>query len=493
MAAAHFPDCYSDPLAGVVSLERRHFFAREWHYSLLKILGKTVTTIKGLVTGLVLVLLNTTAFGDEIADRLAAVPNPRTNFGWVADPAGVIAKRTGDINQLLTKLERDTSTEIAVAVLPTIGHLDPKSFAVALMEHWKVGKAGKDNGILVLHVLDQRRIEIETGYGLEGTLPDAKIHWILQEIAIPFFKKDSIADGHYEVVRALVRAVEQPQIKRTDLISSLVTQPGSTTDIVPDRGGRDDIAVKYSTLSEHVVYGKWTPIVLLALGTAAYLWIAGWYRTRSRDKAPYAKYQLFNSGISRLQYVSLLPVAAAALVFEHSQTATFFSPIPVLLLLGFVMLRQRSSALKSLRDEPRICHCGKSMRRLDEHQDDAYIEKGNVAEESIGSVDYDVWLCDDGHSAIESYKGRSPAAACSQCSYQTYRVTNTSTLHPATTVSAGLREITYTCANCQYQKIDKVIIPVITNSSGRSGSGSGRSSGSFGGGRSGGGGAGSSY
>jgi uncharacterized protein len=134
------------------------------------------------------------------------------------------------------------------------------------------------------------------------------------------------------------------------------------------------------------------------------------------------------------------------------------------------------------------------MHRLDEQQDDAYIEKGNIAEESIGSVDYDVWLCDDKHSVIESYQGKSPAAACSQCHYRTYRVTDTRTLYSATTVSTGMREITHTCANCQYTKIDNVVIPVIATSSNRSSGGSsGRSGGSFGGGRSGGGGAGSSY
>jgi uncharacterized protein len=449
--------------------------------------------MKGLLTALLLVSLNVSAFGDEVADRLATVPNPRLNFGWVADPAGVIANRKAEINQLITKLERDTSAEVAVAVLPTIGHLDAKSFAVALMERWKVGKAGKDNGVLVLHVLDQRRVEIETGYGLEGTLPDLKVRWIIQEIAAPFFNKDSIADGHYEIVRALIRGIEQPQIKHTDLISSFVTQPGSTIDNMPDRGGRDDIAIKYSSLSEHVYYGKWTPIVLLVLGGSVYLWISTWVWSRSKGKEPYAKYQLFNSGVSRVQYVSLLPLTASALVFESARNGTFYSPLPVLLVLGLAMLWRRTTVLKALRNEPRICHCGKPMHRLDEQQDDAYIEKGNVVEESIGSVDYDVWLCDDAHSAIESYKGQSPAAACSQCHYRTYRVTGTRTLYPATTASTGLREITCTCANCNYQKIDNVIIPVIATTSGRSSSSSGSSTGSFGGGRSGGGGAGANY
>lgn len=438
------------------------------------------------------------AYSDELADRLADVPNPRVLGGWVSDPASVIAGRIPEINELIAGLEKSTSAEIAVVVLPTIGAMAPKDFAVALLKHWGIGKAGKDNGVLVLHVLDQRRIEIETGFGLEGILPDAKAHWITEEIAIPFFKKESIADGHYEVVRALVRAIEHPDISHKDLVAPLITQPGETTNEIPRVNERDAISLKHASAPTRFFHGLWhniwTSIILIALGGGIYLWVTGWYLSRAKGKEPYAKYQLFNSGLSRLQYLSLLPIAASALIFESSRNGSFFSPLPILFALGFAMLRRRSSVLKSLRDQPRICQCGKTMRRLDEQQDDAYIEKGNVAEESIGSVDYDVWLCECSKSAIESYKGKSPAAACSQCHYRTYRVTNTHTLYPATTVSTGMREITHTCANCQHTIVDRTVIPVIATSSSQSrGSSSGRSAGSFGGGRSGGGGAGSSY
>jgi uncharacterized protein len=131
--------------------------------------------MKALLAALLL-LAAPIAFGDELADRLAAVPNPRLHFGWVADPAGVIAKRSGEMNQLIAALEKETSAEIAVVVLPTIGEIVPKDFAVALLKKWGVGKADKKNGVLVLHILDQKRIEIETGYGMEGILPDAKCH-----------------------------------------------------------------------------------------------------------------------------------------------------------------------------------------------------------------------------------------------------------------------------------------------------------------------------
>jgi uncharacterized membrane protein YgcG len=289
-----------------------------------------------------------------------------------------------------------------------------------------------------------------------------------------------------------VRAIQHPETKRADLISQLVTQPGATTEKLPQLASRDAIAVEYAATNK-IGYGLWVSIALLAIGGIIYFWVAGWFQKRSKNLAPYAQYQLFKSGIARLQYLAALPIAASALVFEGTRTGTFFSPLPVLLVIGFALLRRRSKVLRSLRDAPRTCSCGKTMRRLDERDDDAYIEKGNIAEESIDSVDYDVWLCECGQSAIESYQGKSPAEACAQCHYRTYRVTNARTLYSATTSSTGMREVTHACAHCNFTQISQVVIPVVASSSSRSGGSSGRSGGSFGGGRSGGGGAGSSY
>jgi uncharacterized protein len=436
------------------------------------------------------------ASADELTDRLAAVPNPRIANGWVADPANLIAARHADINGLLTDLEQRTSVEVAVVILPTIGQLVPKDFAVALFQHWGIGKAGKDNGLLVLHVLDQRRIEIETGYGMEGVLPDVKCFWITEEVAVPFFKQGSFADGHYEVVRALIRGVEQPEIKRVDLLSPWITKPGDSVDAVPTIPEYDTLGLKYASPSERTLHSRWTPWVLIAIGALIYVAVMFIYRWRAIGMTPYDKYQLFAGGVARLQYASALPVGAAALVAEYSRTDTFFSAVPALVaaLLGTGWRRKKT--LRALRDAPRKCECGKTMQRVSEREDDAYLEKGNVAEEDIQSMDYDVWKCACGRSMTEAYKGNagSGVMACPVCTYKTFRVTSRRTVRAATTASTGLEEITYSCQHCRHSdRINKAIERVGSSSSGSGGSSSSRSSGSFGGGRSGGGGAGSSY
>jgi uncharacterized protein len=439
-----------------------------------------------------LTLVTPVAHCDELADRLAAVSNPRDAGVWISDPANVIARRKDEINRLIGDLERETSAEVAVVVLPTIGRLVPKDFAVALLAKWGVGKAGKDNGVLVLHILDQRRIEIETGYGMEGILPDAKCHWITEEIAVPYFKKDSFADGHYEVIRALAHAIKQPDISHQNLVSGLTTQPGATVDPVPDIPARDTIALKYAGLPERFFYSALAPIVLLAIGIALYFVIAAAFRSRSQGRSLYEKYNLYNGAGTKLQYAAGIPAAASAYVAEYAHNGTFFSVAPAFVGALLLTFWRRRRVLKELRDTPRTCECGKTMRRLSEQDDNAHIATGNVAEETLGSMDYDVWVCDCGKSSIEAYKGSTAAEICPTCRFKTYRVTASHIVTAATTVSTGLRSVTSSCANCGRTDTRTHVIPRVSTSSSSSGS-SGRSGGSFGGGRSGGGGAGSSY
>ena len=107
-----------------------------------------------------------------VALPVETVPNPRSSGSWVSDTAGVFSPAAvARIDARLDALERDLGVEIAVA---TVNGIDttPKEFATGLFAHWGIGKARADNGLLVLLVMDQRRLEMETGYGLEPILPD---------------------------------------------------------------------------------------------------------------------------------------------------------------------------------------------------------------------------------------------------------------------------------------------------------------------------------
>jgi uncharacterized protein len=136
--------------------------------------------------------------------------------------------------------------------------------------------------------------------------------------------------------------------------------------------------------------------------------------------------------------------------------------------------------------------CHARMALLSDSDDDALLEKGQVAEERIGSVDYDVWRCPScsHHFTLRYAKWLSSYAKCPQCSNRTKSATET-VIKAATTSSSGSARVFEKCAFCSYTREWTKTLPRITQSSSSSSGSSGGSS--FGGGRSGGGGASRGY
>ncbi len=95
----------------------------------------------------------------------AAVPDPRPG-GLVVDPAGVLDPATeAALDARLRALRADRGAEVALVVLDDVVGA-PKAFATALFNRWRLGDAARDDGVLVLMVMGQRRLEIETRWGV---------------------------------------------------------------------------------------------------------------------------------------------------------------------------------------------------------------------------------------------------------------------------------------------------------------------------------------
>lgn len=128
--------------------------------------------------------------------------------GWVNDFAGVISQDYRDkIEALIAELERKSSAEVMVVTMASIAPYDEKEYARLVFDSWKPGKAGKDNGVLILLAVNQRRWRIETGYGLEGILPDALCGSIGRDYMVPFFKDGRYAEGLYYGVSAIAGVI----------------------------------------------------------------------------------------------------------------------------------------------------------------------------------------------------------------------------------------------------------------------------------------------
>jgi uncharacterized protein len=126
----------------------------------------------------------------------ADVPSP---VGWVNDFAGVINPEYKErLTSLIDELEQKTSSEIAVVTVSSIAPYDEKEYARMLFDNWKPGKKGKDNGVLLLLSIKERRWRIETGYGVEGILPDALCGEIGRNYMVPYFKEGDFGKGLYQ-------------------------------------------------------------------------------------------------------------------------------------------------------------------------------------------------------------------------------------------------------------------------------------------------------
>lgn len=147
----------------------------------------------------------------EDTTRLRWVPNPRVaSSTWVSDPAKHLRSETvAQINNTISALERETSAEIAVAVLDTLDGLEPGQAAFLLHRRWGVGKAARDNGIVLLWSPKLRRIHVSVGYGLEGVLTDARAGRIQDLSMIPHFRRNDFDAGMLAGVQALAAAARE--------------------------------------------------------------------------------------------------------------------------------------------------------------------------------------------------------------------------------------------------------------------------------------------
>lgn len=133
--------------------------------------------------------------------------------GRVNDFAGILDESTKSaLDQLLSDLERKTSSEVAVAVVASLDGMSVEEYANRLFAQWGVGQAKQDNGVLVLVAPNEREMRIEVGYGLEGVLPDGLAGEIIRTEFIPRFRDDDYPGGILAGVRRVTAVVERQQV-----------------------------------------------------------------------------------------------------------------------------------------------------------------------------------------------------------------------------------------------------------------------------------------
>jgi uncharacterized protein len=125
--------------------------------------------------------------------QLATIPQPQ---GYVNDFAGLLDPSDRQtIQRYAAELEKKTTAQIAVVTVQSTQPETIQRYSVRLFDQWKIGQQGKDNGVLLLVAVSDRKAWITTGYGLEGAIPDLVANRIVTQTMIPLFKQDQYSRG----------------------------------------------------------------------------------------------------------------------------------------------------------------------------------------------------------------------------------------------------------------------------------------------------------
>jgi uncharacterized protein len=147
-----------------------------------------------------LLLFTNHVFAQKIFDK----PNPPqavNDFGNFLEPfqRESLEKKIRDYND-------STSSAIVIITVPDLQGYDIAEVALKYMREWKPGIADKNNGVIILVSKEERKARIETGYGMEGVLPDVTAKNIIEERMIPYFKQNDYYRGFDNAVDAIIQA-----------------------------------------------------------------------------------------------------------------------------------------------------------------------------------------------------------------------------------------------------------------------------------------------
>lgn len=140
--------------------------------------------------------------------QAAALPVPELK-GHVNDTANLLSSGTKQLlEQQLRMVAAQDSTQIVVLTITSLGHESLEQYSLKVAETWAIGHQQFDNGVLLLVAKNDRKIRIETGYGVEGVLTDLIAGRIISKIIVPEFRKKLFDQGIINGVAAIIASVK---------------------------------------------------------------------------------------------------------------------------------------------------------------------------------------------------------------------------------------------------------------------------------------------
>lgn len=157
-------------------------------------------SVKRFCLCLMIVFISSFLFAQNIPQR----PNPPR---LVNDLADVLSPEQEEIlEQKLVALDDSTSNQIAIVLIKSLDDYPIEDYSLKVLRGWGIGSKKNNNGVLILAAIDDHKVRIETGYGLEGAIPDITADNIIGNDIAPAFKQENYYQGLNAATDDLIRA-----------------------------------------------------------------------------------------------------------------------------------------------------------------------------------------------------------------------------------------------------------------------------------------------
>ena len=375
------------------------------------------------------------------------VPNPKeANNSYVSNPDRILkAETVYQMNVMLDSLEAVNGSQVIAVVLETIGSADINLFATELFNEWGIGSKKNNNGLLILFVNDQKLIRFETGYGIEGVLPDAITKRISTEIMIPEFRNGNIDAGFIAGIQKVKSLVQN--------------EPFDEKIVIP--------------WSEIIPMAAAAYLILIFIAFILIGRILGKVKKDTRYPNNIARFKAIKTekaGVIAL--ISLIIPVLSVIVILLFKLPLFWLfliiPVPFTVIPADIYSR---IIMRSIRREPIVCaECGGKMHILSEKKEDAYLKLSQQFEEQLHAVDYDVFVCDDcKNEAIFMLDKPSAYTNCPKCGTKAFILKDKRTIVAPTYISGGTQRSTFHCKFCGYEEHHNDNIPRLQRNNGVAG------------------------
>jgi uncharacterized protein len=139
----------------------------------------------------------------------AEIVIPERPLNHVVDLAGIINDDVeAALNGYLLELEQKTTAQMVILTIESLEGQSIEEFSISIAhDRWRLGQKGKDNGILLIVSLKDRKYRFEIGYGLEGTLPDSLVGTIGRQYLVPYFRQGDYSTGILKATLAIINEI----------------------------------------------------------------------------------------------------------------------------------------------------------------------------------------------------------------------------------------------------------------------------------------------